>query len=140
MKAIMRIYSYLYHGGLALFLLGISALALLGGANSLRLEVLPWSGATLTYVVFFSALIGLISVLLALRGTLRVLFTVWSLAVALMLVKGFFLSSYRFDHAGKLSTALYLTLGALLAIVGALPQSREQSAKRQSRFTTTVSR
>ncbi|MCL5743994.1 MAG: hypothetical protein M1541_08715 [Acidobacteria bacterium] len=139
MTLIMRVYSYLYHGGLALFLLAVSGLALLGGSHNLQLKVLPWSGATLTYVLLLSALFGLASVLLALKGIARPLFLVWSVVVALMLIKGFFLSSYHFG-AGDLSTAMYLTLGALLAVTGAWSQVRRQAAKRQSRFTATVSR
>jgi len=51
----MRFYSYLFHGLLALFMLGISAVALASG-TALHLEMLPWSGQTGTYVLLGAGL------------------------------------------------------------------------------------
>ena len=116
--AIMRIFSYLYHGLLALFIFAVSCLALVSGAHTIQLDFLPWQGASLTYWLFFSALFGLLSLVLALRGTLRGLFVLWSLAVFVLMVKGFFLSRHYFEP-GEFSAAAYLTLGALLALFGA---------------------
>ncbi len=124
-KALMRIFSYVFHGLLALFLLAISSLALFSGAHNLHLDMLPWQGATLTYWLFFSALFGLISVLLALKGVFRGLFFLWSLAIFVIFVKGFFLSSYHFDP-GELRSAGYLTLGALVAVLGAWFRMRQE--------------
>lgn len=122
----MRVYSYLFHGLLALFLLAISGLDLAGSAESLHLSMLPWTGAVLTRWVFFSALFGLVSLLLAIAGKLRVLFFFWSLAVAVMLIRGYFLTSYHFRGAEEFKTALYLTAAALLAILGAWFQLRRK--------------
>ena len=77
--ALMRFYSCLFHGVLTLFLLLASGSALIAGARSLRLDMLPWSGSTLTYVVFFGALVGLASVLLAIKRLLPALLFLWSL-------------------------------------------------------------
>ena len=114
----MRFYSYLFHGLLALFMLGISAVALASGA-ALHLDMLPWSGQTGTYVLLAGGVFGILALLLALKGTARFLFFLWSLAVFVMLVKGFFLSSYHFDGLSGFQGAGLLTLGALLAILGA---------------------
>lgn len=114
----MRIFSYAYHGLLALFLLAISSLALLSGTHTIHLDFLPWQGASLTYWLFFSALFGLISLFLAVRGILRGLFFLWSLAILVILVKGLFLSPHFFEP-GELKTAALLTLGALVALFGA---------------------
>ena len=114
----MRIYSYLFHGLLALFLLAISAVALLSG-TSLHLEMLPWSGRTATYILLAGALFGLISLLMALKHTARFLFFLWSLGVFVMLTKGYFLSSYHFEGMSTFRTAALLTAGALLAVFGA---------------------
>ena len=126
----MQIYSYLFHTLLALFLLGISALALVSG-TPLHLEMLPWKGSTLAYALLASALFALITIFLALKGTARVLFFLWSLAVFVMMVRGFFLSSYYFDDPAMLKTALYLTGGSLLAILGAWFQLRRRSMRSQ---------
>ena len=121
----MQIYSYLFHAALALFLLAISALALVSG-TPLHLGMLPWTGMTLVYVVLGGGLAGLVAIVLALGGHLRGLFFLWSLAVFVLMVRGFFLSGYYFGDAGMVKTALYLTVGALLAMVGAWFQLRRR--------------
>ena len=114
----MRIYSFIFHGLLGLFLLAISIVALASGV-SLHLDMLPWTGSTGTLVLLAGAGFGLLSLLLALRRTARFLFFLWSLAVFVLLVKGFFLSSYRFGNHSGFKKALLLTDGSLLAILGA---------------------
>jgi hypothetical protein len=88
------------------------------GAKSLHLDMLPWTGSTLTYVLFFGSLFGLLTVFLALKGKLRALFFLWSLAVVVLLVKGYFLSGYRFG-VGEVRTALYLVAASIVALLGA---------------------
>jgi hypothetical protein len=117
-KALIRYFSYLFHGLLALFLLAISGLALTTGGHTLHLGMLPWTGSTLTYVVFFGSLFGLVSVILAIRGTLPVLFFLWSLAVLVLMVKGYVLTGYRFS-SGEARTAGYLMLCSVIALLGA---------------------
>jgi hypothetical protein len=123
MKALMRYYSYLFHLLLALFLLAVSGLALASGAGNLRLGMLPWTGPTLTYAVFFGALAGLIAVFLAMKGTLRILFLLWSAVVAVFLIKGYIFSGYKFQ-VGEFRTAIYLIVASLIAIPGAWFQLR----------------
>ena len=119
----MRFYSYLYHGLLALFLLLISAVALLSGTE-LHLGMLPWSGTTGTYILLGGAIFGLLALLLALKGTLRFLFFLWSVAVFVLMVKGYYLSPYHFGDMSAFKTSSWLTGGALLAIFGAWFQMR----------------
>jgi hypothetical protein len=116
LKALMRFISYLIHAVLALFLIGVSGIAL-ASKEDLHLGMLPWTGSTLEYVVFFSALFGLLAVILALRGTMRILFLIWALAVAGFLVKGYIFSGYRF--AGNFETAAWVILASLVALPGA---------------------
>ena len=73
-KTLLRLFSYLFHGLLALFLIAVSGLALASGAPSLRLDMLPWTGSTLAYVVFAGAALGLVTLLLALGSKWRILF------------------------------------------------------------------
>jgi hypothetical protein len=124
----MRIFSYLYHGLLALFMLGVSAVALASG-TVLRLDMLPWSGTTGTYVLLGGGIFGILVLLLALKGSLRFLFFLWSLTVFVMLVKGFFLSPFQFDGSSGLRSVALLTLGALLAIFGAWFQMTRKTAR-----------
>ncbi len=132
LKALIRYLSYLFHGLLALFLLAISGLTLASGANSLHLGMLPWTGSTLTYVVFFGSLGGLIAVVLALRGTWRWLFFLWSLAVTILMVKGYIFSGYHFAP-GEARKAGYLILASLIAPMGAWP-AMGRRAERKGRY------
>jgi hypothetical protein len=117
LKAIMRYYSYLFHTLLAIVLIAISGLAMASGLG-LRLGMLPWSGDTLNYVLFFGALTGLAVTLLAMKGVLRILFLIWSFLVFVLLVKGYIFSGYKFAP-NEFRTASYLIGGSLLAVLGA---------------------
>lgn len=123
LAAMARYYSYLYHGVLTLFLIGVAGMALATGPASLRLDMLPWTGATLTYAVFFGGLFGLLTVVLAFFQKLPVLFFVWSLIVPIMMIKGYVFSGYGFEPGG-LATAAELLAGALIAIAGPWVQMR----------------
>ena len=129
-KALMRFLSYLFHTLLALFLFAVSGFTMASGARSLHLDMLPWTGSTLTYVLFFGSLFGLVTVVLALKGMLRPLFFLWSLAVTVLLVKGYFLSGYHFA-AGEIRTALYLLVASILALFGAWFQMRRRPDRRR---------
>ncbi len=126
--AIMRIFSYLFHAGLGLFLLGISLVALINGRHNLRIDLLPWEGKALTFWLLFAALFGLASLLLAVRGKLKVLFFIWSVVVVAMLVRGYIFSGYYFGGAGALMNAVYLTLASILAAVGSWLRFRQKPA------------
>jgi hypothetical protein len=123
LRLLLRAFSFLFHGLLALFLLVISSLALSSGSQKLNLKMLPWTGDTLTFVVFFASLFGLFTLILALGGKARALFFVWSLAVAVLMLKGYVFSGYYFSH-GEVKTAGGLLLGAWIAVVGAWPPRR----------------
>ncbi|MGD0666670.1 MAG: hypothetical protein ABSB23_03855 [Bryobacteraceae bacterium] len=118
-KALLRLFSYLYHGLLALFLLALSAVALASGAAELRLDMLPWSGATLAWVLLAASLFGLLAVVLAVRRAGAALLFLWSLLVAAMLLKGYVFSGYRFAPGVGVRTAVSLVLGSWLALLGA---------------------
>jgi len=117
-KTLLRFFGYLYHGILGLFLLAVSGVTLISGANNLQLGMLPWKGSTLTLIVFFGALIGLLSVLLSMMGKIRPLFFVWALVVLVLMVKGYVLSNYHFSP-GEGKMVLYLVIGALISVLGA---------------------
>jgi hypothetical protein len=130
-KTLLRLFSYLFHFLLALFLIAVSAFALTSGAPSLQLGMLPWTGSTLGWVVLGGSLYGLISVLLAIASKWRLLFFLWALAVAVLLIRGYIFTSYHFPQGG-VSTAVGLTVGSLLALLGAwfqLFRRRERSRR-----------
>ena len=118
LKTIVSWLSYLFHFLLALFLLGLGGLGLASGPGSVHLEMLPWSGDRLNYFLVSGALVGLVSVVLAVTGRVRFLFLLWSLAVAVLLTKGYIFSGYRFEIGGW-HRAAYLIAAAWVAAAGA---------------------
>ncbi|MCC7499975.1 MAG: hypothetical protein IT160_20515 [Bryobacterales bacterium] len=125
----MRGYSYIFHTLLALFALGVSTVACAAG-NELNLGMLPFSSENAAKWLLPLSLIGLITVLLAWKGTLRVLFLLWSAAVVVVLVRGYFFSPYVFDGWSGFGDALLLTLAALVALAGAWLVFRRQPKTR----------
>jgi hypothetical protein len=129
-KALLSFLSYVFHGLLCLILLAMSGLAMATGAQTLHLGMLPWTGSTLLYTLFFGALLGLLTVILAIKGWMRPLFFVWSLVVTVLLLKGYIFSGYRFVP-GEFRTAMYLIGGSLIALIGAWVQmGRKVGARR----------
>ena len=120
----------MFHVLLTVFLVAVSGLAWSGG-HTLELSILPWEGATLIRVVFFTGLAGLAVTLLAVRRTLPWLLVVWSAAVLAMLVHGYFFSQYKFPLDATLCVAGGLIAGAALALVGSVCVAR--TAKRTTR-------
>ena len=116
-KALLRLFSYLFHALLTLFLVAVSGLALASGSPSVQFGMLPWSGPTLVRVLFFGALAGLVTLVLAMLGKVRFLFFLWCLAVAVLLLKGYIFSGYRFVP-GEARKALYLILASWIALAG----------------------
>ncbi len=127
-KFVLSAFSYLFEGFLALFLTAIAALTLSSGAT-LHLEMLPWSGSTLNYVLLAGGLVGIALVILAILGTLRPLFFVWTLVVLFYLIKGYVFGSYHFDPASA-KVALYLVLAALLGVAGGFAQMFRRRERR----------
>jgi hypothetical protein len=136
---LFRIYSYLYHLILALFLLGIATVAIVShlqahpheGGGSLTLAMLPWKGHALVHWILGAGLFGLLSIMLAWMGKLRFLFLLYSLAVFGMMFRGYFLGGYVFGGKDEFRMAIWLTVGALVAIVGAWSQFRRSTVKRR---------
>jgi hypothetical protein len=129
--ALLRIYSYLYHLGLALFLLGLSVVAFASHSHSLNLGMLPWKGSELTYWLFGAGLCGLLSILLAWMGKFRFLFLLYALAVFVMMLRGYFLGGYSFSGKDEFRMAVWMTVGALMAIFGAWSQLVKKSRQRK---------
>ena len=133
LKALLRLFSYIFEGLLALFLLGISLLSIVTGAG-LNFGFLPWNGRALSWWLLALSLAGLITLLMALTGRLRWLFFLWALAVFVLLVRGFFLSFQPFARPLTFKMAMWLLLGTLLGAIGAWPWARtpEPGRRRQT--------
>lgn len=131
--AVLRLYSYVYHFFLSLFLFLVSVVVLIGGKHDMALSMLPWKGAPLTYWVFGLSLLGLLVTILAFTNIFRYAFPFWCLFVVIMMTRGFFLSPYYYSGgAGHFQGALWLTIGAIGAFLASLMlfKSRDRYARR----------
>jgi hypothetical protein len=124
-KALSIFLSYVFHGLLCLILFAVSSVSLVGGAQTLHLDMLPWTGSTLLYALLFGSLAGLVTVLLAIKGTWRPLFFVWSLVVAVLLLKGYIFSGYRFSP-GEFGPVVLLIVGSWIALLGSFARMLRQ--------------
>ncbi|MGI8741322.1 MAG: hypothetical protein ACR2NN_01895 [Bryobacteraceae bacterium] len=116
---LLRLYSYLYHLILSLFLLGLG-IAAYSSTRALRLGMLPWDGEKLTQAVLALGVIGLVCLFGAVSGLFRWLFPIWTLAILVLMVRGFFLSSYSFSGPDPFKRSVWLTIGALVAFLSSL--------------------
>jgi hypothetical protein len=129
-KALLSFLGYVFHGLLCLILFAMSGLAMAAGAQTLQLGMLPLTGSTLLYAVFFGALFGLVTVILAIQGRVRPLFFVWSLVVMLLLLKGYIFSGYRFSP-GEFPIAMCLIVGSMIALIGSWVQMGRKAGARR---------
>lgn len=123
---LLRIYSYLYHLTLGLFLALLGIVTIVGGEHTLNLPMLPWHGAQLTYWVLALGICGLLITVLAITGTWRFLFPLWCLFALAMMIRGYFLSPIYYGTPGAFSRAVWLTIGALVAFLGSLMVLRKK--------------
>jgi hypothetical protein len=123
-KALLRVFAYIFGGLLALFVTVISLVAFTSH-SPLNLTFLPWTGDVLTYWLLGLGLFGLFTLLLAMSGKARVLFFLWWLALFVLLLRGLFLSSYSFSGPLNFKAAAYLTVGSLAAALGAFPWAQK---------------
>ncbi len=130
-KALLRIFSYLFGGALALFVLAASVISLRSGGE-LNLGFLPWTGKALSYWLLGLALVGLITLLLAMSLTTRVLYFLWNFGGFVLLLKGMFLSLYRFTGgAVSFKTGVWLLVGMLVGTIGSFPWPRKPEPLRR---------
>ncbi len=119
MRLALRLYSYVFHLALAVFLFALGCLTALSGVNNLNLGMLPWEGARLTYGVLGLGLAGLVFTGLAILGHLKILFPLWAGVVFVLMFRGFFLSPFTFQGPHEFYGAILLTFGAFGAFLSA---------------------
>lgn len=124
-QAILRLYSYVFHLILSLFLLGLGTVAALSDNTTFELPMLPWSGEELTCWLLGLGAIGLVSVVLASRGKMRVVFLLWALVAFGLMGRGIFASNYQFDGVEEFRWALFLLTGFAAAALGAWSRFRQ---------------
>jgi hypothetical protein len=127
---VVKIYSYVFHLMLALSLTGLALVAFSTGMHNMRLDMLPWSGVALSWWLLGLGLAGIVCVALAVKGVLRILFLVWTVAVVVMMIRGYVFSPYTFGGWEGFRMIVLLLAGACLAAVGGWLQFRYAPARR----------
>ena len=117
MRLFARIYAYLYEIAISLFLIALALVAISTDVRQLRLPMLPWEGSMLARALLILGILGVASVLLAVTGRFRPALPVWALVVLVLMFRGWFASSYTFSSASAFYGALWVTIGALLALI-----------------------
>lgn len=117
---VLRTYSYLYHLILSLFLFGLAMLTLAGGQHNLHLGMLPWSGIELTHWVLVLGISGLLATALAVTGIFRFVFPLWCLVVVILMIRGFFLSTFTYSGPDQFRSVVWLVIGAAVAFLASL--------------------
>jgi Na+/glutamate symporter len=129
MNGLLKFYAYLFHLALSTFLIGIAILARTSH-QELHLEMIPLNQERMISRVSMLSLLGFVCIFLALVRIFEFVFPLWSLAVVVLLVWGFFFTAYSFNGIGGLEWALLLIMAAIFAFYGSvlvlLPQRRRQ--------------
>jgi hypothetical protein len=116
---LFRLYAYLYHLILCLFLLGIGVVAYSSG-KTLDLAMMPWEGQRLTEALMGLGVIGIVCIFGAVTGWFRWLFPLWTLVIFVLMVRGFFLTPYSFSGEDQFKEVIALTIGAFVAFLASL--------------------
>lgn len=124
-ELLFRLYAYLYHLILCLFLFGIGVVAYRSG-KTLNLPMLPWEGETLTESLIGLGIVGVMCIFGAITGWFRWLFPLWTLVVFVMMVRGFFLTSYTFSGGEQFKEVVALIGGAFVAFLASLTLLRRR--------------
>ncbi|MCS6952024.1 MAG: hypothetical protein RMK57_01220 [Bryobacterales bacterium] len=120
LNALLRWFALFFHAGFAVALLVLAVVSAFSPPHELWFPVLPWSGTWLIGSLVGLGVAGLLIVAAAARGRARGLWLAWSLAVFVLIARGYFFSDYRFvPDSSQFTTALLVLLASLMAILGA---------------------
>lgn len=121
LRGVLRVYSWIFEAILCLMGIAISIVSLAASPVTVQLDWLPWSDHAMPGWLIGIGILGLILVILAVVGRLRLVFFLFCVAMFALLFKGLFLGTHTFAGADSFRNAILLVLGSLLAIVGAWP-------------------
>jgi hypothetical protein len=116
---LLRVYSYVLHLILSLFLIATALLATSG--EQLRLTgLLPFNADDIVRGLLVLGVAGLLSTVLAISGIFRYLFPVWVTVALVLTIRGIFFSSYVFPGQHAFEDALWFAFAILGAFFGGL--------------------
>ena len=116
---LLKFYAYLFHWALSTLLIGMAILAA-SSHQMLRLDMLPFEQPVLVSRISLMSLIGFISIFLALLRIFQIVFPLWSLALLVLFIWGFFFTPYSFKGPIGFGGALLLIVMTIMAFIGSL--------------------
>jgi hypothetical protein len=122
LRNVLRVYSWIYETILCFLAIAVAAAVVISGDQNLHIGWLPWRQDRLMAAMLLIGIGGILSVLLAITGKVRILLFLFSLYALYLLVSGLFLNmGYSFTGPVEARNALLVTAGAALAVIGAWP-------------------
>ena len=128
--ALLRFYSYGLQLLISLILLALGLVATLSDNTGFEIDFLPWSGKELKTALLVLGAAGLLAVFLAIKGTLRLPFVLWTLGTVYLLGRGIFASPHRFDGESDFKWALGLLAAVLVTVYGAWSRFKQPLGRR----------
>ena len=124
MAIVLRYYSIAFSVILSLFMTGVATVLLLSGSSNYKFEMLPfWKGPSALYGLLVLGLFGVAASILALLKKAQPLLVVFTLALAGVIIYGFFMSPvYRFRGEAEAKSILWLAVGAAIAFLCSFAQ------------------
>ena len=127
LRLLMTAYANLYHFAVTIFLGGVGLVAWQSGTGSVKLEMLPWTGEELVSWLLRISAIGVIACALHLSGKFPYLLPVTSLALAILMFRGFFWLPFHFADAEQFYWVIALVIGAFGAFLSSLAIFRKRA-------------
>jgi hypothetical protein len=120
LRPLLRLYSYAFQALFAVVALGMAVISLASGPQTINFDLLPWDGGARVYALIGLALIGVLILLMAVRGKMQMLFLAWSLLALGLVVRLFFFTPFTYYRgASEFMVVLGIVLAAALAVLGA---------------------
>ncbi len=132
--ALLRLYAYLFETLLCLLALALSAIILASPHQEIRLGWLPWTGETLGAVLAVYGVAGLLILVLAATGRVRIILTLFALTGLIVVARGLFFTPWRFSGAVPARNGALVVLAMFAAFLGSIPTSTIPMNRRHSRF------
>ncbi len=130
LDTLLRWFALLFHALFAAALVVLAGISALSPPHELWFPVLPWTGRRLVVALAGLGAVGMLVVWAAVRGKARWLWVAWSVAVLVLILRGYWFSDYRFvPESSQLRTALLVVLGAVLGVLGA-KRGRQAGSRR----------
>ncbi len=129
LRLLLIAYANLYHFAVTILLGGIGFVSWYSGTTSVKLEMLPWTGEELVSWLLRISALGFVACVLHASGKFPYLLPLTSLALAFLMVRGFFWLPFRFESPEQFYWIIALTVGAVGAFLSSLAIFRKPFRK-----------